>query len=83
MKQACLMSKFMRPDKLGKMLVSDHNDRAEAFWPSASNKVRISRKTGFDFVNDLDVDNAAVEVHPVYGVAFAISLLALIAFGGY
>ena len=33
MPQACLMSKFMGPDKLGKLLVGDHNDRVEPMWP--------------------------------------------------
>jgi hypothetical protein len=68
------MAEFMRPNQLGMLGAGSDDDRPEVLRPRAAAVLSYSRKTAHrsaekDLVNDLDVDNTAVEILAMHGVA--------------
>jgi len=77
MPQPSLVAEFMRPNQLGVFGAGSDNDRPEVLRPRAASVYSDSRKTWHrsaekDLVNDLDVDNAAVEILAMHGIAILL-----------
>jgi hypothetical protein len=74
MPQPGLVAEFMRPNQLGLFGADSNNDRPEVLRPRTAAKHSLSRNASHppakkDLVNDLDVDNTAVEILAMHGVA--------------